>query len=224
MERAVEDALTHVEIVVDSHHRCIAACALAFDLNHGEFAVLGGVPNVNAAEVLRDGIQDVGRPAKHARCCRAHLHKVLAYRLTEQTASIVRDPVLSIGGGEEVREDRGSAPVEHGVESSDFVHTHRWEFKQLGDIVHDAYTCPSLVLPLTKIQKGNNSSLLVLRRIVGNNLLCSLQVVGREREWDLTKTALDTAWSIASRYGLTLGLLYVVSRCYRVFGQDGNQT
>lgn len=82
-------------------------------------------------------------------------------------------------------EEVNSVPVEHCVESGHFVDSHGRKFQQLGNIVHDADTCPSLVLSLPEVQKRDNSSFLVLRRVVGNNIFGSLQVLCVELERNL---------------------------------------
>lgn len=69
---------THVEVIVHDHHWRIATRPLAFDLDDCELAVLRCVARFDAAQVLADGVKDVVRAAQHARCCRAHLDKVLA--------------------------------------------------------------------------------------------------------------------------------------------------
>lgn len=57
---------------------------------------------------------------------------------------------------------RPGAPVKHGVEGGDFIHPHWCHFKELGNIVHDANTSPSLILPLTEVKERNNGGFLVL--------------------------------------------------------------
>lgn len=74
--------VTYIEIIADGHHGCIAACALTLDLDDGELAVLRRLAGVYAAQVVARRFEDVGGPAEHARCRRAHLHKVLANGLT----------------------------------------------------------------------------------------------------------------------------------------------
>ena len=74
---------THVEIVVDDHHRRIAASALTLDLNHSELAILRRFSGLNSAKVAARGFQDFGRAAEHAWRRSAHLHKVLANWVTK---------------------------------------------------------------------------------------------------------------------------------------------
>ena len=76
-------------------------------------------------------------------------------------------------------------PIEHGIESCNFVHPHGWHGKEVGDIVHDANACPSLVLPLCKIEQRNDGRFLVLRWVVGNNLIGSCEVFRGEFKGDL---------------------------------------
>jgi hypothetical protein len=76
-------------------------------------------------------------------------------------------------------------PVEHGVESRNFIHSHRWHFEQLRHIIHNAYARPSLVLPLAKVQEGNDSCLLVLGRIMRDDFIGVFKVLRCELEWNL---------------------------------------
>jgi hypothetical protein len=77
LPKAPSRAKTHIEIVVDDHHRRIAASALTLDLNHGELAILRRFSGLNSAKVAAHRFQDFGRAAEHARRRSAHLHKVL---------------------------------------------------------------------------------------------------------------------------------------------------
>lgn len=146
-----------IEVVPDSHHRRIAAGTLALDLNDGKLAVLGGLTGVDTAELTAHGVQDLCRPPEHTRCCRANLDKVCTDRLT----------------------------VEHGVEGGDLVNAHSWHLQQLRDVVHDANTCPALVLALAEVEQGNDGGFLVLGRVPCNDLLGTLHVFGVEFEGDL---------------------------------------
>jgi len=132
-----------IEVVVYCHHRCIATCSLAFHLDDSELAVLGSITDPNAAQMLRDSVEDVGRPAKHAWCRCAYLNEVLPNGLT----------------------------IEHRIESGHFIDSHWRKFQQLRNIVHDADTCPSLILPLPEVQKGYNCGFLVLGWVVGDDIL-----------------------------------------------------
>jgi hypothetical protein len=76
------------------------------------------------------------------------------------------------------------APVVHGVEGSDLVHTHWWHLQYPRNLVHDADACES-VLALTKIEEWHDGGLLVLGRIPGDDLLDELQVLGGELEGDV---------------------------------------
>lgn len=78
---------THIEIVVDDHHRRIAASALTLDLNHGELAILRRFSRLNSAKVAARRFQDFGRAAEHAWRCSAYLHKVLANWVTRKKTS-----------------------------------------------------------------------------------------------------------------------------------------
>jgi hypothetical protein len=68
------------------------------------------------------------------------------------------------------------APVEHSVECGNLVNSHRWHFQHFGDIVHNTDARPALVLTLRQVKQGNDSSLLILCGIMGNDVLCPLQV------------------------------------------------
>lgn len=72
---------THVEVISNDQHRCIAAGTLAFDFNHSELSVLCRLSGLDTTEVLADGVENIVRSAQHAGCCRADLDKVLAYWL-----------------------------------------------------------------------------------------------------------------------------------------------
>jgi hypothetical protein len=76
------------------------------------------------------------------------------------------------------------APVVHGVEGSDLVHTHWWHLQYPRNLVHDADACES-VLALTKIEEWHDGGLLVLGWIPGDDLLDELQVLGGELEGDV---------------------------------------
>ena len=76
-------------------------------------------------------------------------------------------------------------PVEHGVERRDFVYTHRRHLEEFCDVVHDGDGRPALVLALAEVEKGDDGGLLVLGRVVGDDFLCTLHVLGGELEWDL---------------------------------------
>ena len=75
---------------------------------------------------------------------------------------------------------RHNIPIEHGIESCDLVYSHWRQFEELRHIIHDTNASPSLVLPLAKIKKRNYSSLLVLRRVVGYNLLGAFRILRSE--------------------------------------------
>jgi hypothetical protein len=78
-------------------------------------------------------------------------------------------------------------PVEHGIERRNFVHPHGWHRKKFGDIVHDTDACPSLVLSLCKVEQRNDSRFLVLRWVVGNDLIGPCEVFGSELEGNLKR-------------------------------------
>lgn len=88
------------------------------------------------------------------------------------------------GSGRARGRDR-DVPVEHGVEGGDFVDTHGGHVEEVGDIVHDGNGCPALVLALAEVEKGDDGGLPVLGRVVGDDFLGALHVVGSELEGEL---------------------------------------
>ena len=81
--------------------------------------------------------------------------------------------------------ERWGIPVEHGIESRNLVHSHGWHRKKFSDVIHDADACPSLILPLCKVKQRNDGRFLVLRWVVGNDLVGPCEVVGSELEGNL---------------------------------------
>jgi len=79
-------------------------------------------------------------------------------------------------------------PVKHGIECGDLVHAHGRHLKHGGDIIHDAETCPSLILSLAEVKERDDSSLFVLWRIVRDDLLSAFEVLRCEFERNLTQT------------------------------------
>ncbi len=77
------------------------------------------------------------------------------------------------------------APVEHGVESRDLVDAHGRDLEELGDVVHDADARPALVLPLREVKQWDGRRLLVLWRVMRDDLLRALLVLRAELEWNL---------------------------------------
>lgn len=73
---------THIEVIINHHHGCIAASSLAFHLNNSEFSVLCRFSSLDSAEVVADGLQDISRAAKHARRSCANLDKVFTNRFS----------------------------------------------------------------------------------------------------------------------------------------------
>ena len=109
--------------------------------------------------------------------------------------------------------ERRDAPVEHGVEGGDLVDAHGGHLEEVGDVVHDGDGRPALVLALAEVEKGDDGGLLVLGRVVGDDFLCTLHVLGGELEWDLLGAERRAIRRARDRR--TLGLLYGVSRCCR---------
>ena len=81
--------------------------------------------------------------------------------------------------------DGEDLPIKHGVEGCNLVYSHCRHLEQLSDIVHDADTCPALVLPLAEIEKRNDGGFLVLRWVMRDDFLCSLHVFRVELKWNL---------------------------------------
>jgi hypothetical protein len=67
-------------------------------------------------------------------------------------------------------------PVEHGIECCDFIYTHRRNFDNSCNLIHDRDGSEA-ILSLAEIKKRHDGSLLVLRRIALHNLFNSLLVV-----------------------------------------------
>ena len=152
-----EKGATHVEIIPDHDHWCVTARALALDLDDRELAVLGRLAGLDATQVTADGVQDLVRTTKHAGGGGADLDKVLANGLA----------------------------VEHGVEGGDLVDTHGGHLEEIGDVVHDGYGRPSFVLTLAEVEERDDGGFLVLRGVVGDDFLGTLEVLGGELEGDL---------------------------------------
>lgn len=105
-------------------------------------------------------------------------------------------------------------PVEHSIEGRNFIHSHGWHRKKFGDVVHDADTCPSLVLSLCEVEQGDDGCFLVLGWVVGNDLIGPRQVVGSELKGNLSiEHRVNGAPEKYKKVLRTLGLLYAVSRC-----------
>jgi len=95
--KAPSRAKTHIEIIVDDHHRRIAASALTLDLNHGKLAILRRFSGLNFAEVAAHRFQDLGGAAEHAWRRSAHLHKVLANWVTKKIPLARQDDRYAAG-------------------------------------------------------------------------------------------------------------------------------
>lgn len=145
-----------IKVIIDCHHWSITTSSLTFNFYDREFAVLRGLANLDPAKVITNSLDNIGRAAKHARSCSADLDEVLA----------------------------NGFPVEHGIESSHFIDTHWRHFKELGDVVHNADACPSLVLPLAEIEEWDDCGFLVLGRITRDDILGPFQVFRCEFKWN----------------------------------------
>lgn len=69
-------------------------------------------------------------------------------------------------------------PIEHGIEGGNFIDAHRWHLQHLGHMVHHRQRAESRILTLGQVEQGNDGSLLVLRRVLGNDVGGKL-LVGR---------------------------------------------
>lgn len=77
-------------------------------------------------------------------------------------------------------------PVEHGIESRNLIHPHGRHGEKFCNIVHDADTRPPLVLPLCEVEQRNYGRLLVLRWVVGNNLIGPCKIFGSKFKGNLS--------------------------------------
>jgi hypothetical protein len=73
--------------------------------------------------------------------------------------------------------------VVHGVEGGDLVDTHGRHLQYARHLVHDA-DAREAVLALSEVEERHDGSLLVLRRVPGDNLLDELLVLRRELKGD----------------------------------------
>lgn len=122
-----------------------------------------------------DGVEDIVRTAEHARGGGADLHKVLTDWF----------PVSCDECGWAWDGEGRDAPVEHGVEGGDLVDTHGGHLEEVCDVVHDGDGGPALVLALAEVEEGDDGGLLVLRGVVGDDFLGTLEVLGGEFEGNL---------------------------------------
>lgn len=74
-------------------------------------------------------------------------------------------------------------PVVHSIECSNLIHTHWWHLQHPCNLVHDAQAAESM-LPLSEVQKGHHSGLLVLGRVSLEDLIDELVVLFGELEGD----------------------------------------
>jgi hypothetical protein len=73
--------------------------------------------------------------------------------------------------------------VVHGVESRDFVNSHRRHLQKPGNLVHDA-DARETMLALAEIEQGHDSSLFILWGVAVEDFVNDLQVVLVELERD----------------------------------------
>jgi hypothetical protein len=74
-------------------------------------------------------------------------------------------------------------PVVHGVESRNFVYTHRGHLQYPRNLVHDADAAES-VLALSEVEERHYGGLLVLRGVPGDDLLDEFLILWGELEGD----------------------------------------
>ncbi len=82
----------------------------------------------------------------------------------------------------EKRQWPNDAPIKHGIESRNFVDSHRRHFKQLGHVVHNADARPALVLPLAEVEERDNGCLFVLGWVMGNDFIGACEILRGELE------------------------------------------
>lgn len=52
--------MTYVEVIIDDHHRCVAACALTLDLDNCELPVLRRFSRLYTTKMAACGVEDFG--------------------------------------------------------------------------------------------------------------------------------------------------------------------
>lgn len=77
---------TYIEVIADNHHRSIAACALAFNLDDSKFPILRRVTDMDAAEMLADCVEDFRGATEHAGRGGADLHEIISDRLSDMVS------------------------------------------------------------------------------------------------------------------------------------------
>ncbi len=92
--------------------------------------------------MLLDGLFNILTAANHTRCGSTQLNKVLSDLLA----------------------------VEHGVEGCDFVDAGRFDLADLCHLVHGGYGKPAPVLALGEVEEGDDSGLLVVVGVFGEDL------------------------------------------------------
>ena len=129
-------------LVVDLNHGCVDACAQALDLTDCEQAVLAGSVHLNIGMIL-DGLDDVSGTTELARSGTAYLEVILS--------------------------DLGS--VEHRVERGNLVHLHGLHVQDLSDLVHGGECEEVVVLFLSDEQSRDACALLVVARVLIQQVL-----------------------------------------------------
>mmetsp|Transcript_4517 Transcript_4517/g.9338 ORF Transcript_4517/g.9338 Transcript_4517/m.9338 type:complete len:244 (+) Transcript_4517:559-1290(+) len=134
------------------YHGGIHTSSQTLHLRDSEKAVSSCLATLNS-ELFLDCVQNLVRAPHHARGCTTYLDVVLTDLI----------------------------PVVHCVESGHLIHTHGSHTRDLSNLVHGADRQP-LILVLGKPKKGHDGRLLTSLRVLCNNLLHSLVVLGREIE------------------------------------------
>lgn len=159
-----------VVVVVDLDHGGVDTGTKTFDFDEGKQAVFGGVAGGDT-QVFRNGFEDLGATAATE----------LAWCLRPLAIDNDDKPRQSYSSAKLNKVFANGLAVVHGVESCDFVNTHRGHLKQPGDLVHDT-DAGVAVLALTQIQDRHDSSLLVLGRVAFEDLIDELEVLVVEFE------------------------------------------
>ena len=141
-----------VIVIVDLHHRRVAAGAEALDLDPGKRAVSGDM--VLHADALLADFLDVVGAAQHAGRRAAELHMMAPDR----------------------------RQVEHRIEGRDFEHAHQRHVEHLRDFLDRWLGQPIIVLLLRAPQQRQHRGRLPARRIFGDFLLRPGLVLRREGE------------------------------------------
>lgn len=84
-----------------------------------------------------------------------------------------------------------SGPVEHSIETGDFVHLHGNHLKNLGHFVHGGQGEEVVVLFLSHHEEGDAGGVLVVGRVLSQDLPNLLIVLWSELKWSLVSVVLS---------------------------------